>query len=353
MRKRNISLSIPIEYTRPLLEELTRLGGDLELLWRHAAIATPLSDVLDGCVAELPATEFTSAYRYSAGELERLCCIRDGRRPMGKNAVNILCHCLISCSTLRDAVDRAARFNTVMEERGGELGLHEQNGVARFTMHVSGRKRDSASLLVDLTGLYFYFQLFSWLIGYRLKLHEVGVVHSAPPRLYPLLDVFDVPLRYEQAENYLSFSVRHLEQRIVRSSEELKRIIDYFPFDLSLSKATDMVFSDQIHLLLLDALQHRKPVPALTTVAQLFHMSPATVRRRLSEEGVSYTELRASSQYEMAKYLLSQTEMPMGDIVECLGFGSDRAFRRAFREWCGETPAAFRGRQEEMTTLKE
>ena len=348
MHKRDISLSVSIEYTRPLLEELARLGGNLELLWRVAAINTPLYAVLDGQVVALPAAEFTSVYRYSAGELERLCCARDGNRPMGRAAVNMLCHCLISCTTLREAARRAAEFNAIMEERGGELGLYEQAGIARFTMHVPRRKRDSASLLVDLTGLYFYYQLFSWLIGCRLELSEVGVAYSAPTPFHPLLDVFDVPLEFEQPVNSLCFSVQYLEQRVVRSSTELNSIIDYFPFDLSLTKTSDTAVSDQIRLLLLDALQHRKQIPSLGTVAQLFHMSPATMRRRLSQEDRSYTELRASSQHEMAKHLLGKTGMSMEDIAERLGFGSDRAFRRAFREWSGETPTAFRRHLQDM-----
>lgn len=344
MHKPKISLAIPVEYAHPLLEELLRLGGDLESLWRDAGIRTPLDAVLNGSVAALPATEFTKMYRYSAGELERLCCAREGRRPMGKTAVNMLCYCVLSCGTLREAIARAAEFNTVLEDRGGELGVHEQGTVARFTLHVPGREKDSANLLVDLIGLHFYHQLFSWLIGCRLQLSEVGVAYRAPAQHHPLLDVFDLPLKFEQPVNSVSFEARQLDQRVVRSNAELENIIDYFPFDLSLAGASRTAFSDQLRLLFLDALQHHNQVPGLAAVAQLFHMSSATLRRRLGEENTSYMELRALCQHEMAESLLSQTEMPTEHIAERLGLSSDRAFRRAFREWSGETPAVFRER---------
>lgn len=344
MHKPQRSLSIPADHVRPLLEELRRLEGDLELLWRQEAIKTPLRALLNGEAAALPAAEFTRIYRSSAGELERLCCAREGRRPMGKTAVNMLCYCVLSCRTLRDAIARVAEFNAVMEERGGKIHLEEGGGIARFVMHVPGRERDSATLLVDLIGLYFYHQLFSWLIGCRLQLSGVGVAYCAPERPHSLLDVFEVPLGFEQPVNSLSFAVRHLDQRLVRSNTELESIIDYFPFDLFLGGVGRTSFSDQIRLLFLDALQHRNQVPELATVAQLFHMSPATLRRRLNEESTSYTELRAICQHEMAERLLRQTDMPTEDIAERLGLSGDRAFRRAFQEWSGETPAAFRGR---------
>lgn len=95
-------------------------------------------------------------------------------------------------------------------------------------------------------------------------------------------------------------------------------------------------------MLFVDALQHQGRVPELEVIAQLLHMSPATLRRRLGEEGSSYSELRARCQREMAEYLLRQTSMTMEDIAARLGFSSERAFRRAFREWTGETPSACR-----------
>lgn len=52
--QRTVPLSMSAEYARPLLEELTRLGSNLELLWRQAAIETPLVEVLNGAVAATP-----------------------------------------------------------------------------------------------------------------------------------------------------------------------------------------------------------------------------------------------------------------------------------------------------------
>lgn len=344
MRKREYLQHIPVAYAQPLLDELRRLDCDLEALWRQAQLRTPLAALLRGQVAALPAAEFIRFYRHSIGSLEVQCCVRDGARPTGKLLCDMLCYCVIHVATLRDVIRRAARFMEAMEDRGGTLGLVEQGPVARFTMDAHRRQRDSAALLVDLTGLLFYYQFYSWLIGRPLRLLEVGVAYAPPAHDFPLLQVFGVPLRYQQPVNSLSFAARALDQRVVRTHAELEAIIDFLPFDLGLHGVVESRLSDQVRLRLLDALQHHGQALSCSAVAQLLHASPATLRRRLSAEGTSYAELRASCQREAAETLLAQTELPLIDIALRLGLGGDRAFRRAFRQWTGLAPSEYRAR---------
>jgi AraC-like DNA-binding protein len=342
MRKREFSSGIPVGYARPLVEQLRRLDGDLDALWQEAHIQTPWRAVLGQDVASLPAPEFTRLYRHGVGMLERRCCEREDRRPLGKLAVNMLCYCVIHCATLREAVERAARFNDAMADRGGELRLQQQGAQARFTMDAHRRHRDEAALWVDLTGLYFYHQLFSWLIGRPLPLHEVGVAYARPDEASPLLGVFGAPLRFDETVNALSFEARLLDHKVVRSYAELEAIIDCFPFDLGLAGVPESALRDQVRLLLLDALQHRGRAPDCSAVAQLFHTSTATLRRRLRAEGISFVELRAGCQREAAQYLLAHTAMPVDDIASRLGLSGDRALRRAFRQWTGTSPSSWR-----------
>lgn len=94
--------------------------------------------------------------------------------------------------------------------------------------------------------------------------------------------------------------------------------------------------------MLMGALQRQLKLPAPETIAQLFHISPATLRRRLQEESTSYAKIRSDCQRECAEYLLTVTELTVQEIAVQLGFGDDRAFRRAFRGWNGCSPAQFR-----------
>lgn len=352
MKRANVQsgfpLTIPVIYIRPLLDELIKLGATLKDLWKIAKIRTPLQDVLSGATATLPAAEFSRVYRCSVVEVERLCCARDGRRPMGRAAMDMLCYSVIHCDTLHEVIMRSAQFNLMMEERGGVLDVEVRDGVARFTVEILGRGRDCAALLIDFAGLYYYYQLFSWLIRCRLPLIEVGFTHAELDHALPALQAFGAPVKFNQPINSFSFAADYLEQGVVRSYVELLEIIDLFPFDMPLGLVLGAMeeahWGDHLRLLLLDSLQYRHQLPALTTVAELLHISTATLRRRLDQEGTSYAKLRAQCQREIAEGLLRQTTLSVGEIAERLDFSEYRAFRRAFCEWTGETPNAYRER---------
>ncbi|WP_306252506.1 helix-turn-helix transcriptional regulator [Parvularcula sp. IMCC14364] len=75
-------------------------------------------------------------------------------------------------------------------------------------------------------------------------------------------------------------------------------------------------------------------------IAREMRMSVATLRRRLSEEGTSFRDLREQVLNRQAKMLLLQGLSVM-EVSEQLGFAEFRSFVRAFKNWNGVTPAVF------------
>ncbi|MBI1365191.1 MAG: helix-turn-helix domain-containing protein [Alphaproteobacteria bacterium] len=86
--------------------------------------------------------------------------------------------------------------------------------------------------------------------------------------------------------------------------------------------------------------QMRKGVVDQRGVARALGVSVATLRRRLSEEGASFREIRKEILNGTAQSLLRRNR-PIADIAEALGFSDFRSFNRAFREWNGLTPRAY------------
>lgn len=341
MRKTNYRQVVPASYAEPLLQELLRLDCDVDGIWRAARISRS-SELPRNTSVAIPLAEFTRFYRLSVAALEQRCCERDGRRPQGKALADMMCYALISCSTLEAAMQRAIQFNAALADSGGELSLVRCRGQALFTMNAFRKERDSAALLVDLTGLNLYYQLFSWLIGRSLAPVEVGLAYSAPAAAEPLFNAFSMPLTFDQPHNYLRFPERFLSYKLIRSNAELEYIIDYLSFKLGFSDNVDQPLAGQIRLLLSDALQRHERILDARAVAELFHISTASLRRKLSVEGTSFMELRTHCQRDTAEYLLTHTEMPIAEIAQRVGLGSDRAFRRVFRQWTGQVPSAYR-----------
>ncbi|NNU16149.1 helix-turn-helix transcriptional regulator [Parvularcula sp. ZS-1/3] len=85
----------------------------------------------------------------------------------------------------------------------------------------------------------------------------------------------------------------------------------------------------------------REGVVSQAEVAMALDVSPATLRRRLAEEGTSFREVAADLMIERADALLA-TSLPLAEIGERLGFSDVRSFNRAYRAQTGVTPAAAR-----------
>lgn len=88
--------------------------------------------------------------------------------------------------------------------------------------------------------------------------------------------------------------------------------------------------------------QIRKGKPSLDETAKLIGMSGRTLRRRLLEEGLSYSELLAATRKEAAEVYVHEEKLTFADIAGMLGYNDQTAFVRAFRGWFGITPGAFR-----------
>jgi AraC-like DNA-binding protein len=73
-------------------------------------------------------------------------------------------------------------------------------------------------------------------------------------------------------------------------------------------------------------------------------MSPATLRRRLEEEGITYREIVDGLRRDLASEYLAKRRLAIGEIALLLGFSNQGAFSRSFRRWNGFSAAEYRQR---------
>jgi AraC-like DNA-binding protein len=83
-------------------------------------------------------------------------------------------------------------------------------------------------------------------------------------------------------------------------------------------------------------------VRGIEAVAHAMHLSTRTLKRRLADAGVSFSELVDADRCERAQQLLHRADLSMDQVAERLGYSSVPNFARAFRRWTGQTPAQHR-----------
>jgi AraC-like DNA-binding protein len=81
---------------------------------------------------------------------------------------------------------------------------------------------------------------------------------------------------------------------------------------------------------------------SLTALAKALHVSPRTLRRRLTECGVPYKTLLDEVRREVALREVARNIESLDALAERLGFSEASTFYRAFKRWTGTTPARYR-----------
>jgi AraC-like DNA-binding protein len=77
-------------------------------------------------------------------------------------------------------------------------------------------------------------------------------------------------------------------------------------------------------------------------VAKQLALSTRTLQRQLNDDGSSFSAVLNTTRQQLAIYYLEQPAMAHGEIAYLLGFQDVNSFNRAFKDWMGVTPGAFR-----------
>jgi len=83
-------------------------------------------------------------------------------------------------------------------------------------------------------------------------------------------------------------------------------------------------------------------MPDLDVVASRCCMSSRTLKRKLAEHGVTFSEPVATIRRDEAQLRLAEGRLSVEQIAGQLGYRDPANFTRAFKAWTGETPRQYR-----------
>jgi AraC-like DNA-binding protein len=100
------------------------------------------------------------------------------------------------------------------------------------------------------------------------------------------------------------------------------------------------IFSNAVYKIILELL----PSGVVTSerTAMRLALSKRTFERRLSEHGVTFSELLSGCRQDMVRHYLLDTRLPINEISLLLGYREVNSFYRAFKEWFDCSPLDFR-----------
>ena len=243
----------------------------------------------------------------------------------------------MTAATVRDALRVAVRFAPTRTRALG-LRLHEHEGLAALVLEERvplGSARDAVvfSLMVGI-----------WQIGNALTGHDLSGsadVAFPEPDYYARFAGFGPgPVRFDQPAHQLLFDAATLDLPLRPADPAAQRLaLAQCERDLDALGRRDELL-ERVRELATD----EEGFHTLDRVARRMHVSPRTLKRKLSARGTTYTRLVDGMRRERATLLVRAGSLSMDEIARRLGYADAANFTRAFKRWTGTTPTAFRGR---------
>ncbi len=153
---------------------------------------------------------------------------------------------------------------------------------------------------------------------------------------------FDADVRFEQGINRAVFS-RHLFDRPVPHANAMLFSYVHQHLEQTRRKLADATMPEVLQRVYAAVSKNAESGDySAASIAKRMNMSLRTLQRLTREHGVEVRQLIDEARAQNARQLLSDTSLSTDMIAHVLGYSDDRAFRRAFKRWSGQTPSEYR-----------
>jgi AraC-like DNA-binding protein len=245
----------------------------------------------------------------------------------------------ITANTLRDALDLAMRFGAT-RTAAIEVSSYVEAGTASVVVEERVSFPDAALReLVIFTTLFAIAEVALAVTGRTLE-GSAEVRFAEPDYFMRFADWARGRVRFSRPVNRLVFPEWILDLPVL-SADPVATALAQQQCERELALLTH---HGGILGRVRAALDEASGARSLEEVARRVSMSPRTLKRRLSELGVTFSSLQDEVRRARALLLLESAELSMVEVAERLGYSDPANFTRAFRRWTGTTPGAFRGR---------
>jgi AraC-like DNA-binding protein len=299
------------------------------------------SSLLDMPQARVSAKHYGALWRAIAAALDDEFFGQDSRR-MKAGSFAMLCHAVLGCETLGHALDRSLRFYAlILDDISGSVERDTQE--ARIVLHErvagAGRRVFAHELLLMLL-----YGVSCWLVGRRIPILRTEFSYAEPAHSAEYRLMYCSDLRFNRSNTLLAFEAGYLDLPVVQNERSAKEFLRSAPENILLKYKNVSSLAARVRRRLRQCLPG--PVPDFEQLSEEMGMTPATMRRRLHEEGETYQSIKDQLRRDLAISYLSHSSRSVTDIAMELGFAERSAFHRAFRKWTGASPGEFRRTQQ-------
>lgn len=269
-------------------------------------------------------------------------CMGFTEHPIKVGTFALMAEWASSSHTLEELLRKGIRFyNQITDEL--QMTLEVEGDHVYFTTHFKRPEFDFEHFYIEYWHVIWH-RFGCWYIDEPIKLLGAYINYTPlDPDEFDLL--FRCPTYRKSRFNRLVFHKNYLQKQLVKTPRDLQLFLKRAPVDLLTIPGEDTSLTAKINQIIepkdIYALKPLK-LPSSQALAEKLGMSEQTLRRKLSDEGMSYQRLKDDLRYSTANRWLNNQGLKISEISRLLGFSEPRAFSRAYKQWSGQSPKEYR-----------
>jgi AraC-like DNA-binding protein len=256
--------------------------------------------------------------------------------------IGLLYYVLASSESLGEALRRAARYSSVVNE-GISLTLLEGRDVAMTFDYVGvARHLDRHQIEFWMT---IVTRLCRQLVGLRLAPLRVRLTHRSNSNTSEFAASLGEDIEFGARTDEVAFAAAAKDMLVVSADSYLNDLLNaIFEEALARRPKNRASFKLVVENAIAPLLPHGKARAA--ELARRLGMSQRTFSRRLALEGLTFSEALENVRRALVEQYLTDQGLSISQIAWLLGYQEVSAFTHAFKRWTGKTPKAARAERE-------
>src|SRR5215510_7428431 len=260
-------------------------------------------------------------------------------RDFDPREIGLLYYVMASSQTLGDALKRIARYSKITNE-ALVFGYQEGNRLV-LSLSYSGVSRHSDRHQIEFC-MFAGLRLCRMLTGQNLVPQHFSISHYRSEGTSEMSRFVGTKVEFGADRDEFALNLDARELPLIHADSHLNDLLlKYCEAALADRKGDDM---SQLRTRVENAISTMLPHGRVLAedVARSLGMSERTLARRLSDEGLNFTEILQQLRRDLAVRYLDDRKLHVSKIAWLLGFHEVSAFTHACKRWTGKTPREMR-----------
>lgn len=263
-------------------------------------------------------------------------------RPRRQNTYKLACYAAINATTIGEALGLIVEFMNIMEGSLVNELLAQPEGGISYQLRLRPKSHIKNIYAIEHM-LVTVHRTLCWMANIRIPITTASLDYPAPSYASEYRYIFlGAPIAFDQPECAISFSQHSLDLQNVRDIVQLKEFLKQAPLTLLSQTMTEDNLSFRLRGWLERQLTTYHTAPDIDQAARTFDLHPQALRRQLKREGSSYQHIKTETRRDLAINMVQSRNLSIESIASHLDFSEPSAFIRAFKQWTGLTPLAYR-----------